>query len=259
MEPEADAQTGLAAIARRVDPDRYFCALFASASARPALFTLIAFNHELARAREVVREPAMALIRLQWWHEVVEGAARAHEVAGPLRALVAGGLPAAPLLSMIEVREAQVEGPPETLAVFLEQMAAGPGALAVAMAQALGAPDAALPRVRDLGAAYGVMGSLRAVGVLAAQQRCLLPRDVLAAGGLSPEDAVADPAAALRVAGPALRVPAASLLGRPARLPRSAVPAGLVGVLARRDLARDAPRGLADRLAVTAAALSGLV
>ena len=35
--------------------------------------TLYAFNHELARAREAVSEPPLALIRLQWWREVVEG------------------------------------------------------------------------------------------------------------------------------------------------------------------------------------------
>jgi len=39
---------------RRVDPDRYLTALFAPPARREALFTLYAFNHELARAREVV-------------------------------------------------------------------------------------------------------------------------------------------------------------------------------------------------------------
>ena len=74
----------LADLVRRHDPDRYFCTLFAPAAAREALFTLYAFNHELARAREVTREPGLALIRLQWWREVVEGAVRQHEVARPL-------------------------------------------------------------------------------------------------------------------------------------------------------------------------------
>ena len=42
---------------RRHDPDRFLTAAFAPAEKRDALLTLFAFNHELARAREVVSEP----------------------------------------------------------------------------------------------------------------------------------------------------------------------------------------------------------
>src|SRR5690349_13344758 len=106
----------LAAFVQRHDPDRFLTALFAPAERRDALFTLYAFNHELARAREVVSEAPLALIRLQWWREVVEGADRRHEVAEPLRAaLAAGALRAADLLAMIDAREAEVETAFETL------------------------------------------------------------------------------------------------------------------------------------------------
>ena len=68
---------------------------------------LYAFNHELARAREVASEPMLALIRLQWWREVVEGTRRRHEVAGPLgAALDTGVLRAEDLAGMIDGREA---------------------------------------------------------------------------------------------------------------------------------------------------------
>ena len=67
-------------------------------------------NHELARAREVVSEPPLALIRLQWWREVVEGAYRRHQVAEPLAAAIeAGALDREPLLAMIDAREVEVE------------------------------------------------------------------------------------------------------------------------------------------------------
>ncbi|MBY0330364.1 MAG: squalene/phytoene synthase family protein, partial [Acetobacteraceae bacterium] len=80
-----------AAIARAEDPDRFLCALFAPAARREALFALIAFNHELARARAAARTPLIALMRLQWWRDAVRDAAagkpaRRHEVAGPLHA-----------------------------------------------------------------------------------------------------------------------------------------------------------------------------
>src|SRR5208282_2357723 len=88
---------------RRHDPDRFLCALFAPADRRETLFLLYAFNHELARAREATSQPTLTLIRLQWWREVIEGARRHHEVAGPLGdALDAGRLDAADLGGMIE-------------------------------------------------------------------------------------------------------------------------------------------------------------
>src|SRR5271166_6483085 len=95
----------IAALVRRHDPDRFLTALFAPPEKRDALLTLYAFNHELARAREVVSEPPLALIRLQWWREVVEGADRRHEVAEPQRvAIQAGDLDRGDLLSLIAMR-----------------------------------------------------------------------------------------------------------------------------------------------------------
>jgi 15-cis-phytoene synthase len=252
----------LADMVRRHDPDRFFCALFAPAARRDALFTLYAFNHELARAHEAVREPAMALIRLQWWREVVEGAERRHEVATPLAALIADGiLPQGPLLSMIEAREAEVDAP-ATLDVFLGLMRDGPGALAVAAGLVLGADTAVQARLRDLGAACGVAGTLRNVPALAHHQRCLLPRDLLAAAGLVPEAAFSDPEGVLAAVRPALVARARSLLGRPGRLPRAVVAAALPAIFVRRDLARGAPigpRGAGDRFAVLWAAARCMV
>ncbi len=51
-------------------------ALFAPADRREALFALYAFNYEIARIREAVREEMLGRIRLQWWREVVEARLR---------------------------------------------------------------------------------------------------------------------------------------------------------------------------------------
>ena len=48
-----DTLSPMGDFARAHDPDRFLCALFAPADRREALFVLIAFNHELARAREL--------------------------------------------------------------------------------------------------------------------------------------------------------------------------------------------------------------
>ena len=251
---------------RRHDPDRFFTALFAPPQRRGALLVLYAFNHELARAREATSEPILALIRLHWWREVVEGARRAHEVAGPLgAALDAGVLHAPDLLAMIAAREAEAEPAIATGAAWQAYVEGTAGMLAVAAGRALGAEPAQLSRLSDLGTAYGVAGQLRSVATLARRGRCLLPEDALAARGLTVHNVVARPDA------PALRPLLAELAGwgrerlrrGAGRLPRAVLAAGLVGAFARRDLRRpDAPagpRGLGDRLAVLAAVLAGRV
>jgi len=261
--------------ARRHDPDRFLCALFAPAARREALFTLIAYNHELARAREAAKTPLIALMRLQWWRDVVEQAAegkppRRHEVAGPLHAAIAAGaLEAADLLALADAREAEAEeeGIPtrEAFAAYLRGTAGG---FAVAAGRLLGAPPALLPDLQAAGAAYGLAGVLRSVPALAAQGRCLLPQDALAAAGLAPEAVVQDPAAARPVVAALAAsgtVPLAQARSGLRRLGRPAIAAALPAVLARRDLRRLArgadaasgPRSLGDRLAVTLAGLAG--
>jgi phytoene synthase len=250
-------------LVRRNDPDRFLTALFAPAVKRDALFTLYAFNHELARAREVASEPMLALIRLQWWREVVEGAVRRHEVATPLTEAIRNGLlDPGDLLALIDAREIEAEPWIETWDDFHRYILNGPGGLSVAAARLLNAdePDS----FRSYGAAYGIAGVLRGIPALAASGRCLLPADLLAAQGLTPEAAIADPMqAGVHAVGQILVEEARALLARVRRtsLPKSAIAAALPAVLARRDLARwpapAPPRGLGDRLAVTLAALRG--
>ena len=132
----------LAGFVRRHDPDRFLTALFAPPEKRSALFALYAFNHELARAREAVSEPALALIRLQWWREVVEGANRRHEVATPLRAAIeAGALDSADLLPIIDAREMEAEPAIPTLEAWRAYLRGTAGGIAVAAGRLLGAPE----------------------------------------------------------------------------------------------------------------------
>jgi 15-cis-phytoene synthase len=248
---------------RRHDPDRFLTALFAPTEKRGALLALYAFNHELARAREVVSEPPLALIRLQWWREVVEGAPRRHEVAEPLSAAIAAGaLDRSDLLALIDAREVEADPSIPTLDAWRDYLLGMAGGLSVAAARLLGAAEP--ERARPFGAAYGGAGVLRSAAILARQGRCLLPEDVLARHGLSPEHVTATPESAL--ASGVLSTLAAEVRALlpdrvPAVLRRGALAAVLPAVLARRDLRRiglpPSPRGLGDRLAVVAAAMTG--
>jgi phytoene synthase len=255
----------IASIVRRHDPDRFLTALFAPPDRRDTLLTLYAFNHELARAREVASEPVLAMIRLQWWREVVEGQHKRHEVATPLSAAIdAGSLDPSLLLPLIEARETEAYAEFETTAEWRDWLLAGAGGLMVAAAAVLGAAET--PGLRYPGAAYGVSGLLRSVPAWSARGICMLPRDLLDRHGLVPEGLVADPnsQAAKAALGEVARLGHDFLAGwSTASLPRQAIAAVLPGVLARRDLRRwpgiASERLFGDRAAVTLAGLLGRV
>jgi phytoene synthase len=219
---------------RKADPDRYFCSLFAPAEKREGLWLLYAFNHELARAREVASEPTLALIRLTWWREVVEGADKPHELATALAAaLQAGWFAREDLVALIGAREAETESEIPDFESFMNFARGTAGRLARIAGKFLGADAQA---VEDAGTAYGISGILRAAPFLARQGRSLLPADGT---------------------GEARLVEAARGL-LDGHVPKPALPAALPAVYAKRDLGRPyCERGLADRLAVLRAAITG--
>jgi phytoene synthase len=221
-----------ATIVQRHDPERFVTALFAPASLREVLFTLYAFNHELARAREVASVPMLALIRLQWWREVVEGAHKPHEVATPLRAAIAAGaLDPAALDRMIEARTLEAE---ETLdeAQFEAYLRGTGGALMREAGRLLGAP-ACGDDLEQRGAGCAAAGALRNHSAHAAIGRWSFPAGRDAAW---------------------CRAEASRLLAVPRRWPPEAVPAALPAIFARRALHRGARLDPLAKLAVWAAA-----
>ena len=225
---------------RQADPDRFFCTLFAPAPKREGLALLYLFNNELARAREVASEPMLALIRLQWWREVVQGECRKHDIATPLSdALAAGWFGRDDLAALIEAREAEAGEEIADFPAFLAYARGTGGRLARIAGKYLGAES---DEVEDLGTSYAITGILRAAPYLARQNRSLLPAD-----GTGVE---------------ILAEHARKLLG--SRPPRAALPAALPAAFARRDLvrqdwARPQERDVWDRLAVLCAAFTGRV
>lgn len=188
---DIDACAGLV---QRGDPDRFLATMAAPPAARAALFTLYAFNLEVARAPWVTKEPLLARMRLQFWRDVVEGAGKepvpAHEVAAPLALLIADTmLPKYLFLQMIDAREADIERAPfaddTALWDYLEGTS---GALMALAVRALGGRADAV--AREWGAAQGMANYLMAVPALEGAGWFPLPDgrpeavEALAGGGL---------------------------------------------------------------------------
>src|SRR5437588_8443923 len=116
------------ALVRAADKDRFLAALFARAEHRPALHALYAFNVEITRVRELVREPLAGEIRLQWWTDALGGEARGEVQANPVAAallatLARYRLPAEPVAQLIEAHRFDLYDEPMATLADLEAYA----------------------------------------------------------------------------------------------------------------------------------------
>lgn len=249
-----DAALGeCARLVRRHDPDRYLTALFAPPAARESLFALYAFNFELARVREAVREPMMGRMRLQWWRDALEaifagGRPHRHAVIEPLAAAIAAhGLERTRLERLIDARERDLEdAPPADLPALLAYAEGTSAELVLLALQCLGAEgrgDAAIRTGRAVGIAVALAGLLRAVPFHARSRRLYLPQALLDRHRVRAEDILelrkppGLPEVAADVEREAMRrLAEAEQAGR--GLPRRLLPALLPGSLARLYLRR---------------------
>lgn len=171
-----DIFTPCARIVERADPMRFRTVMAAPVAARGPLFTLYAFNVEVARAPWVTAEPMIAEMRLQWWRDALEemwtkAEVRAHEVTTPLARVTEPELTAA-LDELVAARRWDIYRDPfEDQAHFDSYIDATSGGLMWTAAAALGAPEKSEQAVRALAYGAGVAAFLRAVPALEAAGR----------------------------------------------------------------------------------------
>ena len=239
-----------ARLVRRYDNDRYLTALFAQAERREALFALAAFNLEVAKIPEVVSEPMLGEMRLQWWREVIdeiaEGRDRKHEVVEPLAAAARRfDLPIRDLHPLLDARGFDLEDrAPADLAELERYAEATTAPLNRLALQVFGlSGEAAEGAAVALGKATAITGLLRAIPFHARQRRVYLPTAIVEAVAvemgevfeLRPHAGLARAVERLaEVAGRHLE--AARGLG--ARLPRLSAPVMLQATLAAGHLRR---------------------
>jgi len=242
----------IAQMVRRHDPDRYFSTLFAPAVLRPQLMTLYAFNHEIARVAETVRQPLMGEIRLEWWRETLQGARdgapRNHVVARALADLLAAHrLPCELFDTLLDAR--RFDSSSETFADWtaLESYCdVTSGNLMRLVARVLGGREDGDALAREAGIAYAMAGLIRALPFHAARHKVYLPQDLLAAVGLSPEQIMTgnfDVKVKAAVSQAALKAREHWLAARRMTVPRALLPAFLPAALVPLYLKRSLRKG----------------
>jgi phytoene synthase len=182
---------------RKADYDRYLAAMLAPSSAQPHLFALYAFNYEVARIAESVREPMAGHIRLQWWRDAIEGAyARnplPHPVVHSLADLIAAHDPPRELFQqLLDAREYDLEEMPFADTASLETYADATSGHVMRLAARILGADASLDDIaRGAGTAYALAGLLRALPYHSAQRRLMLPLSILKETRIEPEEVFA--------------------------------------------------------------------
>jgi phytoene synthase len=191
-----DAFDHCAALVRSADRDRFLASLFAPAERRGALHALYAFNVEIARVREVAREPLPGEIRLQWWREVIGGERRDEAGANPAAAALLAvidryQLAAATLGDLIDAHGFDLYDEPMARLADLEDYGRNTFAAVIALAAQILGSDARQEiqtAAEAAGIAQAIAGALQALPVHAARHQLYVPLEILSRHGAGADD-----------------------------------------------------------------------
>jgi 15-cis-phytoene synthase len=179
-----DAFAYCAELVRAGDRDRYLASLFAPAERRGALHALYAFNIEIARVREVARQPLAGEIRLQWWSEALRGERNSEVAANPvasalLETIARHRLAVTKLIELVETRRFDLYDEPMMRLAELEDYARKTSSALFALAAKIVAGADADAVAVPAGIAYGVTAMLQALSLYAARRQAYLPVELL--------------------------------------------------------------------------------
>ena len=172
---------------RESDRDRWIACLFAPADKRKRLHALYCFSLEIACVREIVSEPRLGEIRLQWWRDVLSGEARGdvggHPVALALLDTVATfRLPIMALVALIDARTFDLYNDPMPSLNDLEGYCGETSSALMRLASLVlagGEEPGGADAVGHAGVAYAMTGLLRAMPWHAARGQVFIPADLL--------------------------------------------------------------------------------
>lgn len=169
-------------LVRQHDPDRFFMTLLQPAAVRPALWVLLAFHYEVAKTREVVSEPTLGYMRLQWWREALEKLyaghpAPTHEILQPLSFTIKQyGLPFSLFDELITSRELDLDGTVPADLPALKDYASHTTVPLTKLLLLVCGQNA--DGVEKISCAYGLAGIMRAIPFMAQLGRTLVPQSM---------------------------------------------------------------------------------
>ena len=187
-----EAYAACLATLRSTDFDRYLACLLAPEDKRGPLAALYAFSAELARVRDLIREPLPGEVRLQYWRDLVEGQPHGDVQANPLaagimHAIVDHKLPRAALAAMTEARIFDLYEDPMPDRRTFEGYAGETSSALLQLGTLILDPDnaaAAAEAAGHAGIAQLVAGSLLLMPLHRSRHQVYVPGDILSAVGL---------------------------------------------------------------------------
>jgi phytoene synthase len=187
-----DPYAACLATLRETDLDRYLACLLVPEDRRGPLAALYAFNAELARVRDLIREPLPGEVRLQYWRDLVEGQPHGDVAANPVaagvdRAITAFRLPRKPLSAMTEARVFDLYDDPMPDRATFEGYAGETASALIQLGTLIVDPESAgatADASGHAGIAQLVAGCLLMMPIHRRRHQVYVPGDILAAVGL---------------------------------------------------------------------------
>ncbi len=177
-------------IARQGDPDRFFLSVMYPENVHMPVWSLLAFQHEIAKTREVVTEPTLGLIRLQWWRDALDNiyagqAMPPHEILQPLAQTIQKyKLPQAAFEQLLQAREFDLEGKAPADLPSLARYARDTSAPLTRLVLGVTDPDVEADGAAAISQAYALAGLMRALPFHVRDGRCYIPETLLHEYGL---------------------------------------------------------------------------
>ena len=188
-------ETYCASVTKKHDYDRFLITLFAKSDVRESLYSLYAFNHEVAKIREAVSEPMLGEIRLQWWREAIEGITnsnpRNHEVVLALSGTFhQHSLTADMFTKVIDARAVDIyDKNPNTFSDFKEYLSCTSGNLMEIAVWIVGERGSHILSLGNkAGVAWGLIGTLRALRYHISLKKISFPQDLMDEHDVSKKD-----------------------------------------------------------------------
>ncbi|MBL4588816.1 MAG: squalene/phytoene synthase family protein [Alphaproteobacteria bacterium] len=170
------------------DYDRYLMGLCAPRNVQNDIWAVLAFNHEIAKTREIVTDTKLGLIRLQWWRDEIDKIydgcdVKQNQVLPCLsQAIQKNSLKKENFETLLYAREFDLEDvAPENLEGLVSYADYTNTPLLRHILDISGARMSE-EAIRHLAIAYGLSGLLLAVPYHRAQSRCFLPSDLFTQG-----------------------------------------------------------------------------